>query len=123
MSDNSKIEWCDATWNPVTGCTKISEGCKHCYAEREWPRLQHLPAYTGRAFTDVRCHPDHLGEPLHCRRPRKIFVCHNADLFHETVPDEFIDKVFAVMALCPQHTFQVLTKRPSRMHFYLDDIY
>lgn len=64
MSAKSAIEWTDATWNPVTGCTKVSHGCKHCYAEREWPRLQHLPAYTGRAFTDVRCHPERLDQPL-----------------------------------------------------------
>ena len=122
MSDKSAIEWTDATWNPVTGCTKVSQGCKNCYAEREWPRLQHLPAYAGRAFTDVRCHPDRLNEPLRWRRPRKIFVCHNADLFHEAVPDNFIDLVFAVMALSSRHTFQVLTKRPERMLNYLSRV-
>lgn len=115
MSAKSAIEWTDATWNPVTGCTKVSPGCKHCYAEREWPRLQHLPAYTGRAFTDVRCHPERLQEPLHWRKPRKIFVCHNADLFHESVPDEFIDMVWFAMARAQQHMFQILTKRPARM--------
>lgn len=115
MSAKSAIEWTDATWNPVTGCTKVSQGCKNCYAEREWPRLQHLPAYTGRTFTDVRCHPDRLDEPLRWRRPRKIFVCHNADLFHESVPDEFIHRVFGVMGPANQHIFQVLTKRPKRM--------
>lgn len=115
MSDRSKIEWTDATWGPVTGCTKVSQGCKNCYAEREWPRLQHLPAYAGRAFTDVMCHPEKLGIPLHWTKPRRIFVNSMSDLFHEDVPDEFIDKVFAVMALASQHTFQVLTKHPKRM--------
>lgn len=115
MSAKSAIEWTDATWNPVTGCTKVSQGCKNCYAEREWPRLQHLPAYTGRAFTDVRCHPERLQEPLHWRKPRKIFVCHNADLFHESVPFDFICKVIATCIQAEQHTFQILTKRPERM--------
>ena len=121
MSAKSAIEWTDATWNPVTGCTKVSQGCKNCYAEREWPRLQHLPAYTGRAFTDVRCHPDRLDEPLRWRRPRKIFVCHNADLFHESVPDDFIVQMFIAMALADRHTFQILTKRPERMLRFLNN--
>jgi len=67
MVDRTGIEWTDATWNPVTGCTKVSQGCKHCYAERDWSRLAHLPAYQGRAFTDVECHPKRLHQPLHCR--------------------------------------------------------
>ncbi|MEW6612726.1 MAG: phage Gp37/Gp68 family protein [Pseudomonadota bacterium] len=117
MGDNTAIEWTDATWNPVTGCTKVSDGCKHCYAERDWARLSANPAtrYHGRAFTNVRCHDDVLGLPLRWRRPRRIFVNSMSDLFHQNVPDEFIDQVFAVMALAPQHTFQVLTKRPERM--------
>lgn len=122
MSAKSAIEWTDATWNPVTGCTKVSQGCKNCYAEREWPRLQHLPAYTGRAFTDVRCHPDRLGEPLRWRKPRKIFVCHNADLFHETVSDDFIFNVFQTMGTAFWHQYQILTKRPERMHDVLPHI-
>ncbi len=119
MGDKSGIEWTDATWNPVTGCTKISQGCKHCYAERDWNRLAHLPAYQGRAFTDVACHPERLDQPLRWAKPRLVFVNSMSDLFHWNVPDAFIDKVFAVMALCPQHDFQVLTKRPSRMLTYL----
>ena len=116
----SKIEWTDETWNPVTGCTKVSQGCKHCYAEREWPRLQKLVrAYTGRPFTNVRTHEDRLDAPLHWRRPRKVFVNSMSDLFHEDVPFEFIDRVFVVMAMRPQHTFQILTKRPARMREYL----
>lgn len=123
MGDITKIEWTDATWNPVTGCTKVSQGCKHCYAERDWARLVHLPAYQGREFTDVACHPERLDQPLKWRRPRRIFVNSMSDLFHEDIPDEFVDKVFAVMALCPHHTFQVLTKRPERMRAYLKDLH
>ena len=119
MNDTSGIEWTDATWNPITGCSKVSQGCKHCYAERDWARLVHLPAYQGREFTDVACHPERLDQPLKWRRPRRIFVNSMSDLFHEDIPDEFVDKVFAVMALCPHHTFQVLTKRPERMRAYL----
>ena len=116
MSTKSKIEWTDATWNPVTGCGKVSQGCKNCYAEREWPRLTKLvPAYAGRDFTDVRTHPDRLDQPLHWKRPRRVFVNSMSDLFHESVPDEFIIEVFGTMALAKQHTFQVLTKRPARM--------
>lgn len=116
MADKTLIEWTQATWNPVTGCAKVSQGCKHCYAEREWPRMTKLvPAYAGRDFTDVRTHVDRLDQPLRWRRPRRIFVNSMSDLFHQDVPDEFIAAVFGVMAACPQHTFQVLTKRPDRM--------
>ena len=112
----SAIEWTDETWNPVTGCTKVSAGCKHCYAEREWPRMTRLvPAYAGRAFTDVRCHPERLDQPLRWKRPRRIFVNSMSDLFHEAVPEDFILAVFVTMAAARQHTFQVLTKRPGRM--------
>lgn len=119
MGDSTKIEWTDATWNPVTGCSKVSQGCKHCYAERGWSRLGHLPAYQERAFTDVECHPERLYQPIRWKKPRRIFVNSMSDLFHPDVPDEFIDEVFAVMALCPQHTFQVLTKRARRQRDYL----
>ncbi len=121
MADKSRIEWTDATWNPVTGCTKVSQGCKHCYAECDWSRMQHLPAYKGRAFTDVGFHPDRLDQPLRWKNPRRIFVNSMSDLFHESVPDEFVDQVFAVMALAKRHTFQVLTKRPERMLRYFGD--
>lgn len=125
MSDTSAIEWTDATWNPVTGCTKVSQGCKHCYAEREWPRLS-APrpkpnAYTGRAFSDVQCHADRLDAPLRWKKPRRVFVNSMSDLFHEDVPDEFIDQVFAVMGACQFHTFQILTKRPKRMLEYFNE--
>jgi len=119
MADKTSISWTNATWNPVTGCTKVSSACKHCFAERDWTRLAHLPAYAGRSFTDVACHPERLDQPLRWKRPRMIFVNSMSDVFHEDVPDEFIDQIFAVMALCKQHTFQVLTKRPERMLAYL----
>lgn len=127
------IAWCDRTWNPVTGCTKVSAGCKHCYAElmakRTFGRLYDVvhdgykegggKVYRTRRFTDVQCHPDRLDAPLRWRKPSRVFVNSMSDLFHEAVPDEFIDRMFAVMALAPQHTFQVLTKRPARMRAYL----
>src|SRR3990167_10301118 len=118
MSDGSKIEWTEATWNPITGCNKVSQGCKHCYAERAWPRLAAPRAkpnlYTGRDFTDVKCHPEKLDIPLRWTKPRRIFVNSMSDLFHEDVPDDFIDRVFAVAALTPWHTYLVLTKRIER---------
>lgn len=121
MADKTKIEWTEATWNPVTGCTKVSPGCKHCYAERDWARLSKNPktAYYGREFTDVRCHIDRLDHPLRWKKPRRIFVNSMSDLFHPNVPYQFIADVFGVMAACPQHTFQILTKRPERMHTFL----
>lgn len=119
MADKTGIEWTDATWNPVTGCSKVSAGCKHCYAERDWARMVHLPAYQGRAFTDVACHPERLDQPLRWKKARRVFVNSMSDLFHESVPFEFIDRVFAVMALAKQHVFQVLTKRPERMRDYM----
>jgi protein gp37 len=115
MGDSTGIEWTDATWNPVTGCTKVSQGCKHCYAERDWNRLAHLPAYQGRAFTDVACHPKRLDQPLRWKRPRRIFVNSMSDLFHEDVPFEFIEEVHEVIRETERHTFQILTKRPDRM--------
>lgn len=120
MSDKTGIEWTDATWNPVTGCAKVSAGCKHCYVLRDWPRVSANPktVYYGREFTDVRCHQERLDQPLRWQKPRMIFVNSMSDLFHESVPDAFIDQVFAVMALSPQHTFQVLTKRLERMREY-----
>ncbi len=125
MSDKSKIEWTDATWPIVTGCTKISDGCKHCYAECGWPRLSANPnpnpntIYHGREFTDVACHPGRLDWPLRWRRPRMIFVPSMGDLFHPDVPDSFIDQVLRIIAGADRHTFQVLTKRPRRMAEYM----
>ena len=117
MSDKTKIEWTDATWNPVTGCTKVSEGCDHCYAETIAHRFAGTAAYPN-GF-DVTLRPERLDQPLRWQRPRRIFVNSMSDLFHKDVPDEYIARVFAVMALAPQHTFQVLTKRPGRMRSLL----
>lgn len=163
MGDKTKIEWADATWNPVTGCSKISAGCDRCYIDRsppfriegrafrvECPDCDGLgvcvacrnsdmsggcPAAGGccrtcegtggvrsdaiGATTGVRLHPDRLDQPLRWRRPRKVFVCSLADLFHDEVPDSYIASVFAVMASSPAHTFQVLTKRPARLRSLL----
>jgi protein gp37 len=134
MGDHSQIQWTDATWNPVTGCSKVSPGCAHCYAEgvaaRFWktqypsmpPReltVDSVRHGRPREFTDVMTHEDRLDQPLRWKKPRKVFVNSMSDLFHEDVPDDFIDKVFAVMALAPQHTFQILTKRAARMRDYL----
>lgn len=121
MADKTHIEWTEATWNPVTGCSKVSTGCKHCYAERDWGRLSANPhtRYHGRAFTDVQCHGDVLDLPLRWKRPRRIFVNSMSDLFHDAVPDLFIADVFGVMAAAPQHTFQILTKRPERARWLL----
>jgi protein gp37 len=110
------IEWTDETWNPVTGCTKVSEGCRHCYAET-FARRQMGP-WKGRAFTDVWCHRERLDKPLKWRKPRRVFVNSMSDLFHLDVPDAFIDQVFHTMAWCRQHRYQVLTKRPERMRTY-----
>jgi len=130
MSDKTTIEWTDATWNPITGCTVVSEGCRNCYAaELAATRLKNHPSRSGLArrnkagvaqFTgDVRFNEAWLDQPMRWQKPRRIFVCAHGDLFHESVPDEWIDRVFAVMAQAQQHTFQVLTKRPERMRSYL----
>lgn len=130
--DDTLIEWTrvpgtdgkpvqGATWNPVTGCSKVSTGCKQCYALRLWPRLAAMKGtiYSGRRFTDVACHPERLEDPLRWAKPRGIFVNSLSDLFLEDVPDSFIDQVFAVMALAPQHVFIILTKRARRMRDYM----
>ena len=121
MGTRTGIQWTEATWNPTTGCHKVSPGCKRCYAKREWARLAANPktVYYGRAFEDVQVHPERLEMPLGLTKPRMIFVDSMSDLFHQDVPDTFIDKVFAVMALAKHHTFQVLTKRTDRMLAYL----
>lgn len=117
MSDGSKIEWTEATWNPVTGCTKVSPGCDNCYAERIVNRFK------GKgAFDKVELSEPKLSAPLKWRKPRRIFVNSMSDLFHDDVPDEFIARVWAVMAATPQHTYQILTKRHGRMKAFLNDI-
>ena len=110
MGDKTKIEWCDATWSPITGCTKVSAGCCLCYAERIAKRF-----WGDRNFTDVQCPPERLEIPLHWKKPRKIFVCSMSDLFHPLVPADFIISVFEIASACPQHTFMILTKRPERL--------
>jgi len=123
----SKIEWTDMTWNPVTGCTKVSPGCDHCYAEAMSRRLQRLPKYAGTIKDKgwsgkVFCHADQLDIPYTLRKPRMIFVCSMSDLFHSDVPFSFIWNVFYVMASTPQHTYQVLTKRPGRMKYFAETL-
>lgn len=126
MADRTGIEWTDATWNPVRGCSRVSEGCRHCYAETVAARFSGegqpyhglarrrsdgTPQWTG----EVRLVPEHLADPLRWTRPRRVFVNSMSDLFHERLTNEEIAAVFAVMALAARHTFQVLTKRPARM--------
>jgi protein gp37 len=111
MADHSGIEWTDATWNPTIGCTKVSPGCDHCYAERITQRFRH--AYPNGFALTLR--PSALDLPKHWRRPRRVFVNSMSDLFHTQVPESYIGEVFAMMAACPQHRFQVLTKRAERL--------
>lgn len=115
MPKQSAIEWTNWTWNPVTGCDKVSQGCKNCYAERMAKRLKAMgsPRYTN-GFR-VTLHDDLVELPRRWKSPRLVFVNSMSDLFHEEVPEEFIRRVFEVMADCPQHTFQVLTKRSARL--------
>lgn len=123
----SSIEWTDVTWGPIRGCSRVSEGCRNCYAERMAARYSgpglafegfaRAGKWTGR----VELIPEKLDEPLRWRKPQRVFVNSMSDLFHEALPDEAIDRVFAVMAMAERHTFQVLTKRPSRMAGYLAD--
>ena len=115
MTTHSKIEWTEVTWNPVTGCTKISHGCKHCYAERMSGRLKAMGVEKYRNGFDVALHESALEEPLRWKTPRVVFVNSMSDLFHKSVPTNFIEAVFDVMNRASRHTFQVLTKRPSRV--------
>ncbi len=131
----TKIEWTDETWNPIGAldtetmtfgwhCEHVSEGCRNCYSERmnRWrgTRLEYKPGYVNGRL-EMQLYPGTLRKPLTWKRPRRIFVCSMTDLFADFVPDHWIDQIFAVMGLSPQHTFQVLTKRPARMHRYLAD--
>ena len=115
MSTLSKIEWTETTWNPVTGCTKISHGCKHCYAERMTKRHQSMGMPKYRRGFDVAIHESVLQDPLKWKKTRLVFVNSMSDLFHEDVPAEFVQSVFDVMNRAQMHTFQVLTKRPGRV--------
>ena len=122
MAQNSHIEWTESTWNPVTGCTKISPGCRNCYAERMAKRLQAMGVPQYRNGFRVALHQDALSVPLKWKKPRAIFVNSMSDLFHEDVPLGFIRQVFDVMALAEQHTFQVLTKRPDAALEFAHDL-
>lgn len=115
MADNSAIEWTQATWNPVTGCSKISAGCKNCYAERLAKRLRAMGVKRYARGFEVVTHEDVLSAPLRWISPRIIFVNSMSDLFHEDVSEPFLRRVFDVMNRCPQHTFQLLTKRTKRL--------
>ena len=111
----STIEWTEATWNPVTGCSKVSAGCLHCYAERKAARLQAMGQNNYRNGFAVTCHPQMLDMPKRWKKPRLIFVNSMGDLFHEQVPMEFVQQCFAVISDTPQHTYQLLTKRSERL--------
>ena len=122
MSTRSHIEWTEMTWNPVTGCTKVSQGCKFCYAERMAKRLKAMGVARYENGFELALHVDVLERPYRWVKPRVVFVNSMSDLFHEEVPDEFIQRVFDVMRECPQHTFQVLTKRSGRLCALADQL-
>jgi protein gp37 len=115
MADNSAIEWTEATWNPVTGCSKVSPGCAHCYAETFAERWRGIPGHAYEQGFDLRLWPQRLEQPLRWRRPRTIFVNSMSDLFHEDIPDDFIMEIFRVMGEADWHVFQILTKRHARL--------
>lgn len=119
MADGSAIEWTDATWNPVTGCTKITRGCDNCYAERFAERWRGVPGHPFATGFDLTLRPERLDQPLKWKRPRMIFVNSMSDLFHKKVPRAFVDRVFETMEAADWHVFQVLTKRSSLMRDYL----
>ena len=123
MADGSAIEWTDATWNPVTGCTKITAGCDNCYAERFAERWRGIPRHPFENGFDLTLRPERLDQPLRWKRSRMIFVNSMSDLFHKNVPSDFIDSVFDTMEASDWHVFQVLTKRSSRMRDYLRNRY
>lgn len=119
MADHSAIEWTDATWNPVTGCTKITAGCDNCYAERFSERFRDVAGHPFERGFDLTLRPERITQPLAWRRPRMIFVNSMSDLFHKQVPKAFIDQVFDTMEAADWHVFQVLTKRSSLLRDYL----
>jgi protein gp37 len=119
MADGTTIEWTDATWNPVTGCTKISPGCDHCYAERFSERFRGVRGHPFETGFDLTLRSERLEQPLSWRQPRMIFVNSMSDLFHKEIPKDFIARVFDTMERAPWHTFQVLTKRSSLMRNFL----
>lgn len=115
MADRSAIEWTEATWNPVTGCDKVSPGCAHCYAETFAERFRGVPGHPYEQGFDLKLWPKRLDQPLRWKKPRMIFVNSMSDLFHEQIPTEFIEQVFASMEAAHWHSFQILTKRPERV--------
>ena len=122
MTTHTTIEWTDATWNPVRGCTKISPGCKHCYAERFAERFRGVKGHPYEQGFDLRLVPQKVEEPLHWKKPRRVFVNSMSDLFHEDVPFEYIQRVFAVMHKADWHQYQVLTKRAERLEALSKDL-
>jgi protein gp37 len=123
MAQNSSIEWTDATWNPVTGCTKISSGCDNCYAERFSERFRGVKNHPFETGFDLTLRPARLRQPIEWRKPKMIFVNSMSDLFHKDIPKHFVDKVFDTMEEANHHTYQVLTKRSSRMRNYVNKRY
>ena len=123
MGAKSAIEWTDATWNPVTGCTKITRGCDHCYAERLAERFRGIPGHPYENGFDLTLRPERLSQPLSWKQPRMVFVNSMSDLFHKDIPGSFIDRVFDIMEVAKHHVFQVLTKRSSLMKDYLQHRY
>lgn len=123
MSASTEIEWTDATWNPVTGCTKISAGCDNCYAARFSERFRGVPGHPFETGFDLHLRPERLEQPLSWKRPKMIFVNSMSDLFHKEIPFSFVDRVFNTMELAYWHTFQVLTKRSSRLRDYVNKRY
>lgn len=123
MSNNTSIEWTDATWNPVTGCRKISPGCAHCYAETFAERFRGVPGHPFEQGFDLRLWPERLELPLQWKKPKRIFVNSMSDLFHQDIPDEFIANIFEIMIAADWHIFQILTKRSDRMFCWVNKYY
>jgi protein gp37 len=123
MATKSHIEWTEMTWNPVTGCSKVSAGCKHCYAETMAKRLKAMGVDRYRNGFKVTLQPDLVDAPMKWRNPRIVFVNSMSDLFHESIPIEYIQRVFETMVKCPQHTFQILTKRSKRLREVAEDLH
>jgi protein gp37 len=123
MADSTQIEWTDSTWNPVTGCTKVTAGCDFCYAERFSERFRGVKGHPFENGFNLTLRPERLEQPLRWREPRRIFVNSMSDLFHKDVPTTFIDAVFDTMEKASWHTYQVLTKRSSLMARYLRERY
>src|SRR3972149_5401063 len=123
MAGTTQIEWTDATWNPVTGCSKITRGCDFCYAERFSERFRNVPGHPFQNGFDLTLRPARLAQPLHWRQPRRVFVNSMSDLFHEDVPLKFIWGVLGMVVKAPQHMYQILTKRAYRMREIVTDWY